>query len=353
MVITLLDNNFDAIKVIEQYESFIWTDRYSDFGDFEYYGGMDLELFNSMTPGRYLANDQSEHLMIIEGVEIISNYEEGNRLRITGRSLESLLDRRIVWSQTVLDTTLQNGIKTLINDAFINPSINERKIDNFEFKESQDEYITSLQIESQYTGDCIYDIIREICEVNGLGYKILKNENNNFVFELYYGNDHTSTQDKNLVITFSPYFDNITESDYKESTENLKNVTLVMGEGQGSARKTQVVGEGSGLTRRELYTDARDLSTSTSSGTISAEKYNNQLKQRGLEKLVENKMTKLFDGKVDTTNMFQYRRDFVVGDLVNFQDEYGNIARVRVEEIIFTDDKEGYTSYPSFTVLDE
>lgn len=352
MVITLLDENFMALKVIDEYESFIWTDRFNKYGDFEYYNTMSKEMFDLMKPGRYLINDQSEHMMIIEGTYIISNFEEGNHLRVVGRSLESLLDRRIIWNQTILNTGLQAGIKKIIDDAFINPAIPERKMDLLEFEESTDDRILELKIESQYTGDNIYDIMLDLCKDNDFGYKITRNENNKFVMKLYFGEDRSNKQEKNFVVTFSPFFDNITSSEYKENTDTLKNVTLVMGEGQGSARKTISIGTASGLLRRELYTDARDLSTTNGTTTIPLATYNNQLIQRGKEKLAENKTTMEFTGKVDTTRMFVFGKDFFIGDIVSFQDEYGNDARVRVDEIIFTEDSDGYTSYPAFVVMD-
>lgn len=354
MVITLLDRDFIAVRVIDVYESFIWTDRYSEAGDFELYTGMDKELFDDIIPGYYLSNSESDRLMIVEGIEIVSNVETGNHLRVTGRSLESILDRRIVWNQTTFDNSpLQTCVYQLINDAILNPAIQDRHINNFIFETNDDPRINEILLEAQFTGDTLYEAITDICQTNSLGYKVLKNEDNEFVFQLYFGTDRSSAQTENLEVTFSPSYDNILESDYKESTDTYKNVTLVLGEGEGAARKNVTVGEGSGLDRRELYTDARDISSNSSGGTIPAAKYLNLLSERGKENLKENRKTRLFEGKVDTTQMFKFGVDFFIGDIVNFFDEYGNSARVRIEEIIFNEDENGYTAYPTFTVLDE
>ena len=37
MVITAFDTSFNAVAIVEAYKSFIWTDRYTDVGDFELY----------------------------------------------------------------------------------------------------------------------------------------------------------------------------------------------------------------------------------------------------------------------------------------------------------------------------
>lgn len=49
--------------------------------------------------------------MIVEKIQITSDTEDGNHVTVTGRSLESILDRRIVWGQKLLSGNLQNGIK--------------------------------------------------------------------------------------------------------------------------------------------------------------------------------------------------------------------------------------------------
>ena len=45
----------------------------------------------------YLQSKESEHVMIVEKIQITSDTEDGNHVTVTGRSLESILDRRIVW----------------------------------------------------------------------------------------------------------------------------------------------------------------------------------------------------------------------------------------------------------------
>lgn len=35
MDVTVLNTNLDAVSIVDVYESFIWTDRYYEYGDFE------------------------------------------------------------------------------------------------------------------------------------------------------------------------------------------------------------------------------------------------------------------------------------------------------------------------------
>lgn len=355
-IYVLEEKTFNTAGIFDSYESAIWTDRYSAYGDFEIYTSVDMAYLDLLQPDRFLWIEESEHQMIIEDLEIESDVEMGNHFKVTGKSLESILKRRIVWQQTVLDGNLQDGIERLLNENIISPSIPQRKIENFVFKKSEDEEITKLTFQGEFTGDELYDAIKKICDSVHIGFKVILDDENQFVFSLYRGIDRSYKQDIIPYVVFSPTFDNIVDSNYIESKFGYKNVTLVAGEGEGLDRKTFETGDldSSGLNRREIYTDARDLSTTIEDGqTLTDEQYNELLKQRGNETLLENKIIKTFDGQVDTTSMYQYAKDFFMGDIVQLENEYGMESSVRIIEYIYCNDRTGYNNYPTFEVLDE
>lgn len=259
MDVIVLNTDLEAVSIVDEYESFIWTDRYQGYGDFELYTNMRDGVLNELRQDYYLQNRNSDHVMVIEKIQITSDVEDGNRVTVTGRSLESILDRRIVWKQTRISGNLQNGIHTLLDENVISPSDSNRKISNFIFKASMDPAITKLTINAQYTGKNLYDVIQKICEDVGIGFKLTLNDNKQFVFELYAGTNRSYDQTENPYVIFSPKFENIINSNYMESMSSLKTITLVGGEGEGSARRYTTVGSGSNLYRRELFTDARDI----------------------------------------------------------------------------------------------
>lgn len=292
--------------------------------------------------------------MIIEKIQITSDVEDGNHVTVTGRSLESILDRRIVWGQKTISGNLQNGIKTLLNENVISPSDSNRKIPNFIFEESTDSAITELKIEAQYTGDNLYDVIQKVCEERGIGFKVTLNDNKQFVFKLYAGTDRSYDQTNVPYVIFSPNFENIINSNYIESKASLKNITLVGGEGEGSSRRYTTVGNGSGLERRELFTDARDISSDIGDGeTLTNAEYDAQLQQRGKEKLAENTDVTSFEGQVETTIMFKYGEDFFNGDIVQIANEYGHETKARILEIVTSEDENGSSVYPTFKTITE
>lgn len=353
MELTLLNTSLDAVSIVDDYESIIWTDRYYEHGDFEIYTPVTTDIMSVLKQDYYLINRDSEHVMIVEKLLIKTDAEMGNHITITGRSLESILKRRIVWGQRSISGTLQNGIKTLLNENVINPTDSARKIDNFIFEESTDERITSLTIDAQYTGDEIYDVISKLCKEHGIGFRVTLNDDKQFVFKLYVGTDRSYEQTENTYVIFSPNFENIVNSNYLESKSALKNVTLVGGEGEGSARRYYTVGSAEGLDRREMFTDARDISSEVDEQVLTEAEYNALLAQRGTEKLSENVDIMSFEGEIEPTMMFKYREDFFNGDIVQIENEYGHVTKTRIIEMTISENEQGTSVYPTFSTISE
>lgn len=355
MELLLLDDQFEAIEIIDYFESMIWTDRYNKCGDFEIYLPISAHVASVIRQNYYIWSSESEHMMIVEELEIKSDAETGNNLIVTGRSLESILDRRIIWNQTTLTGSLETKIQELLNQNVISPSLSYRQIPNFIFAASGDAYIQSLTIDNQYTGDNLYDVIAGLCEQFGIGFKITLNDQNQFVFQLYSGVDRSYNQTSNPYVVFSPNFENIINSDYIDSIKDYKNAALVAGEGEGTDRKTIEVrsDESTGLARREHYTDARDISSTDGETTIQPAEYNNLLTNRGKEELAQNKVYKSFDGEVETSLLYKYGRDFFMGDDIQLENAYGMTAKSRVVEYIFSESPDGIKSYPTFDVVEE
>lgn len=355
-----MDEKFRSIYNLDVFESLIWTERYNGYGDFEFYTPVNrsiLEVVNTIQKKMesgvdcYVWLKGSDTTMIIENFEITTDIETGNHLIMSGRGLESILERRIIWEQTVLNGKFQNGVQRLINNEIINPKILDRKISNFVFSPLEDDYITSLTLRAQYTGDNLYDVILTLCDVYHLGFNVSLDSNNNFIFSLKHGEDRSYDQEKNPYVIFSKNYENIIDSDYLESIKTLKNVTLVAGEDVGTSRRTRIVGSGSGLSRREVYTDARDIQSETEDGTLTNSEYNDLLDQRGSENLSENIYTKVFTARVEPTKTFVYNKDFFIGDVVQIVNEYGIESKVMVSEVIRSQDTSGYNMYPTFQAI--
>lgn len=405
MEATILNKDFESVAILDNYASFIWTDRYNEAGDFEIHIPIGDGIPEHFQNGYYIWNAESEHLMIMETFKIESDIEEGAYLIITGRSLESILDRRIVWNKTLIQgpvnsqgyrdfPNLQDGIERLINENAIQTT-EARKIPGLKFEKSTDPRITALtfgdQLEvtedddsggvlyytvgAQYHGDNLYNIVVKLCQEKYIGFKITLNENNEFVFKLYAGTDHSygteaKPQNDNDYVVFSKDFDNLLNTNYLVSTQKWKNVTLIGGEKEKDpetgVEKSQILAEWSdnkaytGLDRREIFTDASSKSQEKEDDNgdmviMAVEEYKAILRQAGIDTLMENELQEVFDGEADTTTMFQYGmdKDFYIGDIVQFATEYAVEGRAYISEYIMSNESGGKNYYPTLVIIKE
>lgn len=345
MELYVMNQSLETIGVIDVFTSVIWVKRFLTHGEFEVYLPATPINIALLSPDNYIYRLDDEAVMIIEGVNIKSNAENGNYLTVTGRSLESILARRIVWQQTTFKGTVENLIYKLVNENAINPSLPERKISNLILGEHQGFTDT---IEKQITGTNLMEAIVELCTAYQIGWKITLNEQRQFVFSLYKGVDRSYGQSENARVIFSPEFDNLIESQYVYNSQNFANVALVAGEGEGKDRKTQAVGDTADLNRYEIFVDAKSIS-SNSEEPLTEEQYNNVLIEQGHEKLSEQTITEAFEGEVESKQMYICKRDWNLGDIVQIENEYGISAAPCIIETIETEDTSGRKLIPTFT----
>ena len=228
MFFYILNTNFERIAIIDSFSSAIWTDRAREAGDFQLDVFPTDENIEKCKQDRYIENIESGHLMIIESLKLNSGTTDGDILTLTGYSLEKILSRRIIWKDTQLFGSLQNGIKQLINDAIIAPEIAERRISNFVFADSTDQRITSLVVSKECKcGDNLYETIKDLCDEYEINFKVVLDSNKRFVFSLYSGELRSYAQSANPYVVFSPDFENIISNEYSSTKENYKNVCLV------------------------------------------------------------------------------------------------------------------------------
>lgn len=343
MEFNIFNKNLEWIGVMDYFKSAIWTPRYYNVGDFELYVGAAQPTLELLQMDYYVTREDDDMTCIIERPNIVTDSDGGKFLIVTGHSLQSLLARRIVWTQTNLNGTVENCIRRLINENIINPADPARRIDNFILGPAQG---YTEKMEMQVTGNNLLDVVIDLCKTYGYGFKVTLDEQKHFVFQLYQGVNRSYSQSNNQWVIFSPDFDNLISVDYSADKANYKNVALVAGEGEGTDRKTVTVGAASGLERYEAYVDARDLSTNN--GEITLDIYNNQLAERGTENLATTGIQESFSGEIEPTVNYMYKKDYFLGDIIQIENEFGISATPRITEIMECEDENGYTLTPTF-----
>ena len=350
MNIYVLNKELELIGIIDSYSSCIWDIKYSEYSTFELYLSASPEHIELLSDNHYLVRDKDVidgnmyNVMAINTIQISTDVENGNYLTVSGTCLKSIVARRIVWSQTLLNGTVEACLRVLIYDNAINPKMTERAIPKLELGELKG---YSERMRKQITGDNLGDAVIEICNTYGYGWRVYINSNKRLVVDFFKASDRSDNQTELARVTFSPDFDTLLTSAYKLDTSTYKNVALIAGEGEGSARKTVTVGTATGLDRYEVYIDSRD--SSSNEGEITDSEYYAQLSEQGTEELSNLSYVESFEGEIEPRSNYIYGIDYNLGDIVNVKNEYGITATPRIIGVIESNSDTGASVIPTFS----
>lgn len=337
MELYIFDRDFNFKGIFEGYYSLRWIRRYSKCGGFELHCSLTSETLNLLKKGNIIWKKDDLEAGYIEYRNLTQDEEGKEILVIKGRFLTGYIGRRIIWGIENLNTISELGIRELINKNCINPTNIDRKIDSLILGELKN-YTEKLNYQVSYKN--LLEEIESIVNVSELGIRTLFDlENKQMIFDIYKGLDRTAGQSKNAPAIFSREFENVLEQEYTDSLNNYKNVGLIAGEGEGTARQLAVVGQGIGLKRYETFIDARDLQKET----MTVEEYEAKLKDRGITKLAEYKEIETFESKIDVRSNLVYKKDFNLGDLVTCTSkEWGITVDTRITEIEEVYEEDGF-----------
>lgn len=367
MELHLLNKDFENVHILDTFTSLLWVDKYWSSGILDVLREPDLQMISLLENAKYarlrgnninkeVFEDGAERLMVIEDYNIKSDVDNGDQLIITGRSLESILDRRIVWYPTILTGNFQDSIELLLTENAIDASHSHRNIPGLEFVPSTDPVITDLEIDTQFRGESLYDVIESLCRSKKIGFHILFVYPNILRFQLYSGVDRSYEQDENPYVVFSPEFDNLISSDYLKSSKFEKTIVLVEGEtGVGSESIiTTATGPGGskiGLERKEMFIKP-SIQSNVGGVQLTEEEYLLQLQGKGKEAIAENSNIESFNGQVDTT-LYSFGEFFFMGDILQVEDLYGHGAKYRVTEVVYSHDLQGERIFPTFSNVED
>lgn len=374
----VLDKTYLQIDLIDTFESFYWTDRYNEVGVFEIVMPVLERHLSSLRINNYLAIRESDRLMIIEKMVLNTDPEHGDTLTISGRSLESILDRRIIWGVFEQSGLVQNIIQAMIMQNAIAPSNANRRISNMRFVYSSDPIVTAQTEEVKATGAGLYDSVEMLCQAHNLGFKMLPFGEGGFDFLLYAGVDRSRAQSERTPVIFSHWFENLLDSDYIQTEVNYVSNALVRGDEDDVTMEVLRKPERIGLSRREMfidtnlepdtqdietpvyddegnpvYDDEGNIKTTTETIKIYDQSYYNSMLALARGEMSKHKVTEAFDSEVDTTHQFFYGVDYDVGDIVQVENRYGFGGRCRVVEVMRSRDANGPKLVPTFVMVDE
>ena len=260
------------VHIEESYSSLVWTERYQEAGEFVLEIPLDAVNFKMYRRGNYLKFDDSKETMLIESLNVNDEVEDPV-LEISGRSLSSLLERRVnaskfaelVESAIVYEGAYGEIVSSIIDDDIINPVLpvyywrhknadgtfedgydyehpssnfkdyrmeaaGYRTIDAFSYRN----LVSQVSVKKTYSSIVtIYEILTALSKRYVTGFRVLF-ENGNFVLETYKGTDRTSKQKVLSPVIFNPIMDNISYVNYFEDQTKFKNIAFSYTDGPWS-----------------------------------------------------------------------------------------------------------------------
>lgn len=334
----------EPLGILQTPTAWSYTEKFRGAGDVQIW--MPLTEINTQLCkiGNIVWLKDDDIAMEIELVQTSSS-SSGATITVQGYTSEGILRKRIVWGMYSKFGKPVALIEGLVNDQIVSPTDEKRVYPNLVISPYTEEPDDTKSVQYQNTGGILLDEVSALAELYEYGFKIkLDPVLRKYTFSLYKGTDRSIDNGKISPVVLSTDFENLLSSEYLNDHLSYKSTALVQGAGEGTERTSVTVGEeASGIDRRELYVDARDLQNIDENGfEMPTEDYQALLIDRGNTRLSENKAAENFSTTVNTLGNIQYKRDYFLGDTVTVQDKrLGLQLRALITEVEHTYDSSG------------
>lgn len=371
MDIFILDDQIRPIDVVDEYISLIWTERWVELGDFELVTLSTPSNKRRFVPDVQISIPQSRHIMLIETVEETRDVDNGNVLKIKGRDLLCMAEKRLAVSKDAIThqilpswDSFGTSPKDLILQKFAEICFDSDidTDDNFPF------LLDPMLEASLYPADTIsepmpagidwtqkpmslYAAIKEIAVAYDIGFRLYRHPSlSQLYFNVSLGSDRTSAQTTVPAVIFSEDMANLIDTtefvDYSKHF-NVVHVIYFYKDGTDTDVTSSVIVEApeiafstGGFQRKVKMLGV----TQIPEGVTDIPAY---LTQLGTQELSKSRPIDVYDGEVAKNATFVYERDYYLGDILEVRGNDGGTAFMRVVEQIFKSDSAGDSAYPS------
>lgn len=408
MQIYILDSNYERIGELSEQEDIVFNKRFNDVGYCALKVAADVETFDLLRAGHYIFRYDDDMICKIVTPQIDTDVSNGDYLTVDAEDMNNILAGRIVRWDVSYSGTVAGFIKRLIDENIINPQQTQRKIENFEFDDSNfAEFTETINVAKDTATKDLLQLIITTCKTYNYGFRVSLNiETRKLVFRLIKGRNK-ATMESEEYVEFSPNYANIISSHYKEDMKNYKNVAYV---GYKSSNKNdenvyllslfEGDTEPQGEERREVYIDGTNTSreitldelnllygsvtkeNNTYYATIDRQKtavatseitttdgestekitandytYLRLIRILGLNTLAERVKTQEYSGEVDTVDTYKYKPaegeyGYNLGDIVYVENDYGIGAAAQITEVTESENSDQpYTVEPTFEFI--
>lgn len=367
MLIFVLDGSFKRVAVVDTYESFIWADRFIEFGDFELVVPLTEENRLLLKEDTWISINESRRVQCIRTVHETFAEDGKQIMKVTGESFEAFFKDRpllFVWGSAnnagrwslrgysaynAMNYVFTSGVQSVSADAlpmtnarpdWFPPDTNERDIDTYNYA---------------FEVSPVSEVLRGIGEPGGRSYRIgIEYQTGELHFNVYAGRDRTSRQTVDPAVIFSPELETLSNVTTLTSVKDHKNIARVYGPDRATFQGYKYYEAGlssnlgkTGIARRVLLVEVDsypDFSTTSSTAFIEWQVF---MKMKGLEALEAYNRVVAVEGEVPPNSRYVYDTHYMIGDLVEVRNDRGEATYKRVVEQVIISDAEGDRSYPT------
>lgn len=224
MNVVFKDKSFvNVSSPIDNFESLVWTKKWYESGSFSitmkasYYSQVKDAIFIM-----YVDDGGLYDYMIIEDL-----YIDSNMLTVSGSSLESMLDWRVMYSPTYYNAHIEDSVRDYVtlfatnsvsaNLAFVNTPLSLATAKGY----------TDTADAQTEIGVLLSDAIRRMYKPLGWAFTVTRGSGATLIFDTVKGKDRTTTQSVNSWAVFATTTEDISKWSYNRNNKDYRNFVFM------------------------------------------------------------------------------------------------------------------------------
>lgn len=333
--------HFVSEKVFDGFKSLSVALNYYTYSTFELFVGLTPENIRLFVP---------ETVIYMEGlyfyVDSASVDDQATaQMKVSGKSLLGKATDRIIYRMYTKTASPEQIVWEHLNNEVIHPTDPKRKIHYLTLNPVSPLGNGSIRYQNSYGN--VAEEVETLCTSYDFGIRETATRLGvpGNTLTLFKGRDISAQ------IEFSDAYENLTKVGYQNNNFDEASTAFVFGEGEGSERQQVIIGGNkSGLNRKEIYVDARDLQKTTDETTLTNAQYVEVLNNRGNNKLAERKRILTLNGEVPASSkLFKLGTDYDRGDSITIRSNLYNLKKTStITTIKKTYDAKGLFIEPIF-----
>jgi hypothetical protein len=351
-----LDSSYYPSTSIDEFDTFIWNEKYQEAGDFKVVCKDDISILSVLPKGSLCSHTDTKQVMIVEDHEIKRDKDKKLLVTVTGRSFEIFADERVtVGAQTglynsgtnaaqpqTITAAAENAAYQLLVAAFVSPTVpTADAVPNISVVLDVrvfDTVMTHIIQRGQ-----VYERVMELLKLASAGIRTERPISPDTTLDVIIHDGDVKTD----TVVFKAQNEDLDDAEYFSSIKDYKNYAQITT--HTTARTYQhrdIVTPLTGLDRRVLYVEANDIE-----GSFAVPTSTDAVATRAQQALDQHKLLYLVSAKISETAKPKFKIDYDIGDLVTVYGEFAPAQTMRVNGHILTVDDKGMRGYPSLSAI--